>query len=107
MPMRNIYMHYVKLIFTLMLAVLVGACGESTSPSSSKQEAASTTEKGLVELKKQADSGDAHAQFNLGWLYHDGRGVPQDYAQARQWYEKAAAQGNAPAQSNLGWLYAN
>src|SRR2546422_434692 len=107
MPMRNIYRHYGLLIVTLMLAVVVSACGESSSPSSSKQEAASTTENSLVELKKQADSGDAAAQFNLGWLYYDGRGVPQDYAQARQWYEKAAAQGNAKAQNNLGVLYQN
>src|SRR2546427_5969971 len=106
MPMRNIHMHYVKLIFTLMLAVLVGACGESTAPSSSKNEAASTTEQSFVESKKRADSGDADAQANLGLLYGKGEGVPQDFAQARQWYEKAATQGNAQAQVNLGLLYA-
>src|SRR5437899_6577007 len=106
MPMRNIHMHYVKLIFTLMLAVLVGACGESTAPSSSKNEAASTTEQSFVESKKRADSGDADAQANLGLLYGKGEGVPQDFAQARQWYEKAATQGNGQAQANLGLLYA-
>src|SRR5881296_1022877 len=106
MPMRNIHMHYVKLIFTLMLAVLVAACGESTAPSSSKNEAASTTEQSFVESKKRADSGDADAQANLGLLYGKGEGVPQDFAQARQWYEKAATQGNAQAQVNLGEMYA-
>jgi len=104
--MRNIHMRYVKLIFTLMLAVLVGACGESTAPSSSKNEAASTTEQSFVESKKRADSGDADAQVNLGLLYGKGEGVPQDFAQARQWYEKAATQGNAQAQVNLGEMYA-
>jgi uncharacterized protein len=29
-----------------------------------------------------ADQGNAAAQYNLGWMYYDGRGVPQDYAQA-------------------------
>src|SRR2546426_1549036 len=106
MPMRNIHMHYVKLIFTLMLAVLVGACGESTAPSSAKNEAESTTEQSFVESKKRADSGDADAQVNLGLLYAKGEGVPQDFAQARQWYEKAATQGNAQAQVNLGEMYA-
>ena len=38
-------------------------------------------------------------------LYAEGRGVAQDYAQARAWYEKAAVQGNADAQYNLGVLY--
>jgi uncharacterized protein len=32
--------------------------------------------------------------------------LPQDYATARGWYEKAAAQGNAWAQAQLGQLYA-
>ena len=45
------------------------------------------------------------AQFNLGLLYENGQGVPQDYLQARQWYAKAAAQGYAGAQSHLGRLY--
>ena len=39
--------------------------------------------------------------------YANGRGVPQDYAEAAKWYRKAADQGNAYAQSNLGWMYAN
>ena len=34
-----------------------------------------------------------------------GRGVAQDYAQARQWYQKAAEAGNADAMVNLGFLY--
>ena len=45
------------------------------------------------------------AQYNLGALYDFEKGVPQDYATARQWYEKAAAQGHAGAQNNLGELY--
>jgi Sel1 repeat len=54
-----------------------------------------------------AAKGDAGAQYNLGWLYAQGQGVPQDYAQARAWWEKAAAQGDAWARGNLGVLYAN
>ncbi len=44
---------------------------------------------------------------NLGALYHDGRGVAQDYAKAREWYEKAAAKDDADAMFNLGLLYDN
>src|SRR3989475_11307471 len=106
MPMRNIHMRSVKLIVTLMLAAVVGSCGESTAPSSSKNEAASTTEQSFVESKKRADSGDADAQVNVGLLYAKGEGVPRDFAQARQWWQKAAAQGDAQAQVNLGLLYA-
>jgi TPR repeat protein len=46
------------------------------------------------------------AQIALGGLYAKGQGVSQDYATAKQWYEKAAAQGLAVAQFNLGLLYA-
>lgn len=52
-----------------------------------------------------AEEGHAKAQYNLGLLYYNGRGVNQDYAQARHWYLKAAQQGQAFAQNNLGKLY--
>ena len=52
-----------------------------------------------------AEQGDADAQYNLGVMYDKGPGAPQDYVQARQWYEKAAVQGDANAQSNLGVMY--
>ena len=41
-----------------------------------------------------ADQGVADAQFNLGFMYANGEGVPQDDAEAVKWYRKAAEQGN-------------
>ena len=38
-------------------------------------------------------------------MYYNGQGVPQDYAQAVNWYRKAADQGDANAQRNLGNMY--
>ena len=61
--------------------------------------------KDLHTLQTQASQGDTEAQNRLGELYAKGRGVPQDYAQARAWYEKAAAQGHPLAQNNLAELY--
>jgi TPR repeat protein len=61
----------------------------------------------LNELHPLAEQGDANAQNNLGVLYYNGEGVPQDYVQARQWFEKAAVQGDANAQNSLGLLYHN
>ncbi|MCX5727856.1 MAG: sel1 repeat family protein, partial [Nitrospirae bacterium] len=40
----------------------------------------------LREWRPLAEQGDAAAQYNLGVLYEKGRGVPQDYTQARQWW---------------------
>jgi hypothetical protein len=53
-----------------------------------------------------AMKGDAPAENNLGFLYDQGRGVPQDFAKAAGWYEKAAEQGDAPAGYNIGLDYA-
>jgi TPR repeat protein len=47
------------------------------------------------------------AQSNLGVMYHPGKGVPQDDAEAVWWYRLAAGQGDADAQNNLGVNYAN
>jgi len=47
------------------------------------------------------------AQFLLGAMYYEGKGVSQDYIQARLWLEPAAAQGIARAQNCLGALYLN
>jgi len=54
-----------------------------------------------------ASQGDAHAQFNLGVMYHQGHGVDQSYERAAEYYEASARQGHSVAQCNLGLLYAN
>ena len=42
------------------------------------------------------------AQDTLAVMYEDGKGVPQDYAEAVNWFRKAADQGYPRAQSLLG-----
>ncbi len=59
----------------------------------------------LREFRVLAAQGDAAAQYNLGVMYDDGRGVTQADAEAVKWYRKAAAQGQAEAQYNLGVMY--
>ena len=59
----------------------------------------------LKEWKPLAESGNSVAQFNLGLIYDNGWGVPQDYKEAVKWYRLAAKQGNAWAQNNLGVVY--
>ncbi len=38
-----------------------------------------------------ADQGYASAQFNLGFMYANGQGVPQDYVQSHKWFNLAAS----------------
>jgi len=56
-------------------------------------------------IKKLAESGDVEAQFNLGLMYDQGQGVPQNYSEAVKWYRKAADQGHADAQYFIGTMY--
>lgn len=55
--------------------------------------------------KPLADQGNAEAQFNLGVMYENGKGVTKDDMKAVKWYRMAAEQGDASAQINLGFMY--
>ena len=55
--------------------------------------------------KPLAKQGDVDAQFNLGTMYDEGKGVTQDDKEAVIWYRKAANQGDGLAQFNLGNMY--
>jgi hypothetical protein len=60
-----------------------------------------------VELwRALAEKGDAVAQYRLGAMYAEGRGVVQDDAAALTWFRRSANQGNAEAQYNVGASYA-
>jgi TPR repeat protein len=42
-------------------------------------------------IRERAAQGDAAAQFNVGFLYAQGNGVPQDEVEAYKWFTLAAA----------------
>jgi len=56
-------------------------------------------------LTKSAEQKHAGAQFDLGVMYSNGEGVPQDKKQAVYWYTESAKQGIISAQANLGMHY--
>jgi len=57
------------------------------------------------DLQPLAVQGDLDAQFQLGTLFYQGKGVQQDYTQAFLWYRRAGQQGNSDAQYSLGNMY--
>jgi len=59
----------------------------------------------LEETRVRAEAGEAIAQYNLGVMYANGEGVPEDDAEAVRWYRLSAEQGDANAQNNLGIMY--
>jgi uncharacterized protein len=60
----------------------------------------------LKEWRPLAEQGGSAAQFNLGLMYYDGKGVPQDYGQAAVWFERSADRDYGKAQRDLGEMYA-
>jgi TPR repeat protein len=98
-----------KLISTicLTLAVLLGSAGMSVSQDF--QVGLDAYDRGdyataLREWTPLAEQGLASAQFNLGRMYYNGEGVPQDSKTAVKWFRRAAEQGHAGAQSRLGFI---
>jgi len=59
------------------------------------------------EKLQEAKQGNSNAQFDIGSMYKNGRGVSPDRGKAIEWYSKAAAQDNQKAVSRLKLLQAN
>jgi TPR repeat protein len=57
------------------------------------------------DLLAQAKSGDAKAQYQLGYKLRHGQGTKQDPMKALVWIERAARQGHLRAQNDLGVMY--
>jgi TPR repeat protein len=95
----------------LFIATILLLCS-SVARANSLEEVVEAYNKGnyiqvLELLHPLAAQGSADAQYQLGFIYHMGKGVDQDYQEAAKWYRLAAEQGHAVAQNNLGVLYVN
>ena len=92
---------------TLLVLVLLGAqdVGAQTFEEASAAYNRGDYAVAFESFRTLAEQGDARAQVNLGFMYADGKGVPQDDAEAVRWYRRAAEQGDARAQVSLGYMY--
>jgi hypothetical protein len=59
------------------------------------------------EKLQEATQGNNNAQYDVGSMYQNGRGVKANRSKAVEWYEKAAAQANKQSISRLGLMRAN
>ncbi len=57
-------------------------------------------------IRDAAQRGDPKAQFALGSMLADGRGVPRDYGESAVWLRRAAEQGIDEAAFKLSNIYA-
>ncbi len=61
--------------------------------------------KAFEEFLVSAKAGDTSSQYNVGYMYEEGKGVERNYKKAHYWYKKAAAKKHMKAIHNLGNLY--
>jgi TPR repeat protein len=95
-----------NMALVLSLVCLIGSsCADIKPAVDTSQNKRAEDEATAKEVRKSAEEGNASAQYRLGLLYEGGVGVPQDYRQAKEWFEKAAKQGHVGAQADLGTLY--
>lgn len=74
----------------------------------SQAEKCTTTELlKLDDITNCAKRGNGTAQYLLGEIYFQGKGVPKNYKTAFEWMSKSARQGDKSAQSSLGFYYFN
>ena len=59
----------------------------------------------LAAYKVGAEGGNALCQWQVAFMYCNGRGVAVDWKHARPWLEKAAAQNDPDAVGQLGVMY--
>jgi len=64
-----------------------------------------TADYSFEEIEAGAKRGDSIAQNILGFYYHEGKGVRQDYAKAFYWHQKSANQGDSDDQFYVGHYY--
>lgn len=79
-----------------LFAVFVVVACATDAAADSMEEAKSAYGRGDYALAAQlirslAEQGNARAQNNMGGLYTQGRGVPQDFVRAYMWFNVAAA----------------
>ena len=87
-------------IFCLTLTLLLGSMGNSESADFQKGLTAYHSgdyATALREWEPLAKQGYADAQGFLGFMYANGKGVPQDYIRAHMWWNLAASSGNKDA----------
>lgn len=97
-------------LLLLMLAIAAPTGAEVAAGTDQWAEAAAASARGdhaaaVAIIRPLAEDGHPTAQYNLGNMYRDGRGVSKDSAEAVKWYAKAAEQGYPSAQYNLGLAY--
>lgn len=91
-------------IVMLAIAAHASAQGGAAETASAAVRAGDYAEAYCI-WRNLAERGNAEAQYNLGWLYHNGHGLAVSDQKALDWWEQAAAQEYPEALYALANLY--
>lgn len=94
-----------KLLFCLVFCWPFTATADSDLQAAQKAISAGDYAVAYCLLRPMATDGHPLAQFQLGWMYHNGYGLAVNDRKASDWWEKAARGGVADAQLALVMLY--
>jgi TPR repeat protein len=107
MPYKRKPFHFPILLAVVLTFSLLSGCAtapeerpqdpESLMKEAHKAYAAEDYSRVFELVFPLAASGDADAQYTLGYLYFHGLGTQKSEAQAMNWIQRAAAQGHAKA----------
>ncbi len=98
------------LVLFMTLTAFAAKASEPPSAITPSEQAYTAYQKGDFETARRlwtqlATRGDASAQYNLGLIYSEGRGVTRNPQMAIKWWRLAAQNGHLQAQHNLGLAY--
>lgn len=91
--MRNALPTIAILVFLALFSGKIEAFGQNGGGSCAGEDYAAA----LGEFTTLAEDGDPFAQFLLGLMYAEGKGVQQDFASAYFWLSLSVEQGNTDA----------
>jgi len=106
--MRKFIYQILKPIMIMAAPMLVISCDNQASETSTALTAKEQAQLELYEKTKLlAAQGHVDAQYDLGEIYHRGKGVSKDYEKALKLFQSAASQNYLPALHGMATLYDN
>lgn len=99
-------MKYIITVFLVFLACTSTLAGAGQFEDAAEAHKNGDFDKEFKLLMPLAQQGSPSAQYHIGLLYQQGKGVKQDYKEAITWFERAAAKNEDRASYSLAQTYA-
>ncbi|WP_440997831.1 tetratricopeptide repeat protein [Arhodomonas sp. SL1] len=105
---------HTRLLLSTTLAVALAGCASNPAPGTTSTYGKARNawlegdyQQAFPALQRAAESGQARAQYAVGYMYYYGQGVGQDDRRAMQWIRRAADGGDPRAREAMDLLAGN